>query len=432
MIAWSYGLVAEGQQALFRKLAVFAVGFTLAAVEAVCGPAAGRHGSHACAVAAGPMLDDMTSLVDASLVQPVETASAEVRFRQLDTIRAFAAERLEASGEAAAVRRRHAAYYLSLAEQASAALAGPEQMTWLARLEAEHDNLRAALGWAGEQVDVTLGLRLAGTLWPFWQRHSHFTEGRHWLGHFLDLDAARATPAAVRVAALTGAAWLAHDQDDFALADALFEEGLVLYEQLGQTARVSGVLAHRAVMARGQGLYEEAAALASKSLAVARDAADEAAIGYAGTDPEFRVLPWSAHNQAPTVRSNRTPYVLLFRLEHDHASTHPIIAVPPGRRAWPATWPGPRAAGSPSSTASPRDGRPAAARRSRQEGTPAPAGRPRSSAITLRRPGGCAGRASSSRRPPGRRPGSARGPVAMTQPGDRWRHEGGPVPVSAR
>jgi predicted ATPase/DNA-binding XRE family transcriptional regulator len=281
VIAWSYGLVAEDQQALFRKLAVFAGGCTLAAAGAVCGPAAGTRGGGTGGVAWAPVLEEMSALVEASLVEAAEMASSEVRFRQLDTIRAFAAEQLEASGEAAAVRRRHAAYYLSVAEQASAALAGPDQMTWLARLEAEHDNLRAALGWAREQADATLGLRLAGALWPFWQRHSHFSEGRHWLGHFLGLDRASQAPAAVRAAALTGAAWLAHDQDDFEGADALFEEGLNLDHALEQTARVSGVLAHRAIMARGQGLYEEAAALADKSLAVARDAADEAAIGYA-------------------------------------------------------------------------------------------------------------------------------------------------------
>ena len=271
VIAWSYGLVADDEQALFRKLAVFAGACTLTAAGAVCQPSA--------------LLEEMSALVEASLVQAVEVGvtPGEVWFRQLDTIRAFALEELEASGEAAAVRERHAAYYLSLAADASTALTGPEQMTWLARLEAEHDNLRAALGWAREQADVTLGLRLAGALWPFWQRHSHFSEGRYWLEHFLGTEGARAAPPAVRVAALTGAAWLAHDQDDFQLADARFEEGLNLHEPHGQTARLAGVLAHRALVARGQGLYEEAAALAEKSLDVARDAADDAAIGYAAS-----------------------------------------------------------------------------------------------------------------------------------------------------
>jgi predicted ATPase/transcriptional regulator with XRE-family HTH domain len=279
VIAWSYGLVAEEKQALFRKLAVFAGGCTLAAVEAVCAPAGAKPGHDAGAAAS--VLEDLSALVEASLVQAVEMAQSEEWFRQLDTIRAFALEQLEASGEAAAVRQRHAAYYLSLTEAASAALAGPEQMTWLTRLEAEHDNLRAALGWAREQGDVILGLRLAGALWPFWQLHSHFTEGRHWLQYFLSLDEARAMPPEVRVAALTGAAWLAHDQDDFKLADTLFEESLNLYEALGQTARMADVLTNRAIMARGQGLYDEAAALAEKSLAVARDAADEAAVTLA-------------------------------------------------------------------------------------------------------------------------------------------------------
>ena len=146
-IAWSYDLLEAGEQALFRRLAVFAGGCTLEAAEAVCqavhDPAAGPGQSL-------EVLDGVASLVDKSLLRQQEQASGEPRFRMLETIREYGLECLTASGEEPAVRRAHADYYLALVEAAEPALTGPEQATWLERLEAEHDNLRAALRWAEE------------------------------------------------------------------------------------------------------------------------------------------------------------------------------------------------------------------------------------------------------------------------------------------
>jgi predicted ATPase/DNA-binding XRE family transcriptional regulator len=317
VVAWSYGLLDEDNQTLFCRLAVFAGGCTIAAVTAICGAAEehrGRPGDAGLLV-----LDGLTALVEAHLLQTIEATAAEVeagsgavggpvsavltssdwapdrqsgsfdkeeliadhevRFRQLETVQAFALEALEASGEADVARQRHATYYLRLAEAAAAELSGPDQGAWLGRLELEHDNLRAALDWARQRDDATRGLRLAAALWPFWQRHGHLSEGRRWLEHFLNLAGVPVSPT-IRAEALTGALWLAHEQDDTVPA-ARWDEGLTLYRQLGQTDRVAGLLAQRALGARAQGRYREALSLVEESLGLARDTKDDAAIAYA-------------------------------------------------------------------------------------------------------------------------------------------------------
>ena len=170
-IEWSHDLLDEGEKTLFARLAVFSGGRTLEAIEAVCDAADDLPVD---------ALDGVSSLLDKNLLLREEGPENEPRFAMLETIHEFAREKLRKSGEAEEVRRLHAEYFLRLAEEAEPDLVGPDEVAWLDRLEAEHDNFRAALSWSLGDGNIELGLRLAGALRTFWFSHCHWREALSW------------------------------------------------------------------------------------------------------------------------------------------------------------------------------------------------------------------------------------------------------------
>jgi predicted ATPase/DNA-binding CsgD family transcriptional regulator len=207
-IAWSYDLLAADERALFRRLAVFVGGFTLEAAETVIG------GESHLAI---EVVDGVAALVDASLLQREEIpGESESRYMMLETVREYGLEALAVEGEEDDVRRRHAARYLALAMGAHAISATPEEPAAFDKLEREHDNLRAALGWAIERGEAELGVRMAGALRPFWFSRGHLSEGRRWLIRILDFSGH--LPIAARMEALYAAGVLAYHQSDFTVA----------------------------------------------------------------------------------------------------------------------------------------------------------------------------------------------------------------------
>jgi predicted ATPase/DNA-binding SARP family transcriptional activator len=198
-IDWSYHLLGEKEQRFFRRLGVFAGGFTLAAAEAVVPDTAGRP--HPRPVSAAAIQDGLERLAGASLLTWVPAGQTggqtveEPRFGLLEAIREYALEQLEASGEVDVVRARHAACYLGLAEQGQARLQGPEQEIWIDRLERDHANFRAALQWWSEHGDVERALRLGAALSRFWIAWGYRAEGRERLLALLATsDAALSAP----------------------------------------------------------------------------------------------------------------------------------------------------------------------------------------------------------------------------------------------
>ena len=261
---WSYDLLDGAEQELLRRLAVFANGWTLAAAEAVCG-----EGN------LWQILDLLASLVNKSLVQVVEHAE-EHRYTFLETVHHYATDQLLAAGEEGAWRDWHLRWCLALAEEAEPELTGGAQERWLARLEIEHGNLRAALAWAEARGPTGMGLRLAGALWRFWYTRGFVGEGLAWCERLLARDRREAAGenGRWRAKALVGAAGLAYRLGDFAHAVLLAEAGRALYRELDDHHGRANALTVLAVIARDEGNLQRARDMQEDILAIRRTLTD--------------------------------------------------------------------------------------------------------------------------------------------------------------
>jgi predicted ATPase/class 3 adenylate cyclase len=269
-IEWSHGLLDQGEKVLFARLSVFAGGRTLEAIEAVCD----AEGDLPVDV-----LDGIASLVDKSLLREEEGVGGEPRFVMLETIHEFARGKLQESGEAEVIKRLHAGFFFALAEQAEPELRGIRQEEWMERLEAEHDNLRAALRWSLGGGDAELGLRLAGALSYFWYARGHFSEARGWLEEALAKTAETLTDARARAFRELGT--LAVGQGDYELAEASCGEALALYRELKDKKGVSLSCVDLGWAATYQGDYERATALFEEGLVAARESKDAWTLSHA-------------------------------------------------------------------------------------------------------------------------------------------------------
>jgi tetratricopeptide (TPR) repeat protein len=328
MIDWSYDRLTESERALLRRLSAFMRGWSLEAAEAICGHVGFAILDFGLPTDQNPVrnpkspvrnstvLELLSRLVSKSLVLVQSPSSLptpnprhptpkpETRYHLLETIRQYAAERLQEAGEAEALRQRHSSFFLGLAEAAEPELTGPAQATWLARLDADYDNLRAALEWSLRAKSGVQGastrcagtrqsdgperlnpaLRLAGALGRYWQIRGLFTEGREFLMRALarsEDGEPLAEGIAARAKALSWASFLAVYQGDYSLARTLCEGSLVLWREVGDKRGIAGALGCLAIIAKDHEDAQAAEGLFMESLALWRELEDPA--GIAGT-----------------------------------------------------------------------------------------------------------------------------------------------------
>ena len=272
-IAWSYELLEAGEQQLFRRLAVFAGGFTLEAVQSICLPGTTTPSSSEL-VDDGVALEQLAQLLDKSLVQAQQNTRGEPRFSMLGTIHEYAQEQLRESREEDTVQQQHAHYFLRLAEEAEPHLFKPaERESWLERLDQEEGNLRVALAWCrASQNNIETGLPLAGALSMYWYLRGYLLEGRAVLEAMLARTASSDRSMA-RGKALWGTGLLAWVEGDFAAASCL-EEALSLWRELGDRRWIAYTDVILAQFLGSQGSIAAARSAGEESLSLFKDLGD--------------------------------------------------------------------------------------------------------------------------------------------------------------
>lgn len=294
LIDWSYDLLSEPEQALLRRLSVFAGGWSLVAAEAVCGVKAEGRSQKAEGNGEGvdleswQVLELLAQLVNKSLVVTERKQGEETRYRLLETIREYAQEKLQQASEATMMSHRHLNYFLRLAEEAEPELSGPNQSLCLQRLDRELDNFRAALNWSIASTPATgskltlseekwrpiqAGLQLASALMRYWEVHNPLDEGTDWLTQLLHHPAARA-PTETRARALAALALLRINRGEAAVARSLAAESLALYRALDNQPGIAFALYYLGCSACFQDDYETGRSALLESLALYRDLGD--------------------------------------------------------------------------------------------------------------------------------------------------------------
>lgn len=302
VLDWSYELLEDAEQRVFDRLSAFSGGFTLEAAEHVCAGAL---------VAEAEVLELLSRLIDKSLVF-VTGVGGRTRYGRIETVRAYARERLSSLPEEAAVRRRHAGWFLELALSGRGA---PDVGAWLDRMETEHDNFRSALAWAVE-ADSDLALRLVAALGPFWESRGHLTEGRQWAQDALAW--APEAPRVLRSAALEAAGSLACAQGDYPTARHLFEHCRDSRRAEADAAGLTRVLARLGQLARYEGRYAEAEKLLQEAVDGYRELGDQA--GTAATLAELGHVA-ALRGERGTARFLYREVLGLYRSETDDAGT---------------------------------------------------------------------------------------------------------------